>query len=137
MIIKWKRNFKSETYDVVGIQGNCSKICWSISDLTLDFSWYGNVIARCLNTDSWEIGTCTILDRIHAKIGDRNLCILRGLVTIERDEDDRLESQDVRGWWVARDISGRDTGITTWWKDLVLCWFDSHVYGSFLFHLVA
>ena len=31
MIIKLKCSFKSETYNVMGIQGNCSKICWSIT----------------------------------------------------------------------------------------------------------
>ena len=49
----------------------------------------------------WETRTCTILDRIHAKVGDRNLCILGGLFTIEIDGSEGLVSRDVCGWWVA------------------------------------
>ena len=37
-------------------------------------------------------------DRIHAKVGDRLLCILGGLFTIEIDGDDKLVSRDVCGW---------------------------------------
>ena len=54
-----------------------------------------------------------VLDQIHAKVGDRNLCILGGLFAIKIDEDDRLVSRDVWGGWVARAISGRAIGITT------------------------
>ena len=39
----------------------------------------------------------------------------------DRDGDDRLESRDVRGWWVAKGNFGRATEITTGWEDLVLC----------------
>ena len=39
-----------------------------------------------------------VLDRIHAKVRDRNLCLLGGLFTIEIDENDRLVSRDVCGW---------------------------------------
>ena len=53
------------------------------------------------------------MDRMHAKVGDRNLCILEGLFTIEIDGDDKLVSQNVRDWWVTRDIFGRATRITT------------------------
>ena len=31
----------------------------------------------------------------------------------DRDEDDRLVSQDIWGWWVAKDISESATGIIT------------------------
>ena len=55
----------------------------------------------------------------------------------DRDGDDRLVSQDVRGWWVTRGISRRAIGITTWGGNRVLCWFNSQVYRSFLFLLVA
>ena len=43
----------------------------------------------------------------------------------DRGGDDRLVFRDVRGWWVARGISGRATKITTGQGDLVLCLFDS------------
>ena len=39
----------------------------------------------------------------------------------DRDGDDRLESRDACGWWVARGNSKRATEITTGWGDLVLC----------------
>ena len=107
------------------------------SVLAPDCPWWGNVLIGLLNIDRWETRTCTILDWIHAKVGDRNLYILGGLFTIEIDGDDRLVSQDVCGWWVAGAISGRATKITTWRGDLVLCWFDSQVSGLFLFHLVT
>ena len=60
----------------------------------------------------YRLGEKKVLNRIHAKVGDKNLCILGGLITIEIDGDDRLVSQDVCGWWVARAISGRATRIT-------------------------
>ena len=39
----------------------------------------------------------------------------------DRDGDDRLVSQDVCGWWVARGIFERATEIITGREDLVLC----------------
>ena len=61
----------------------------------------------------YRLGERKVMNQIHAKVGDRNLCILGGLITIEIDRDDRLVSRDVCGWWLARDISGIATGITT------------------------
>ena len=60
-----------------------------------------------------KLGKRKLLDRIHAKVEDKNLCILGGLFTIEIDGDDRIVSRDVCGWWVAEAISGRATRITT------------------------
>ena len=55
-----------------------------------------------------------ILDGIHAK-GGRKKLVYSGRIIYhrDRDEDDRLVSQDVRGWWVVGGISGRATRITT------------------------
>ena len=63
----------------------------------------------------YKLNERKVLDRIHAKVGDRNLCILGGLFTIEIDGDDRLISRDVFDWWVAGAISGesyRDNHLT-------------------------
>ena len=49
------------------------------------------------------------------------LYILGGLFTINRDEDDKLVSRDIFGWWVAGGISRRATGIITCRGNLVLC----------------
>ena len=71
--------------------------------------------------------------------GGRQELVLSGNIIYHRDRDGakRLVSWDIRGWWVARAISEKATWITTWQIGLVLWWFDSQVYGSFLFHLVA
>ena len=61
------------------------------------------------------------MDQIHSKVGDRNLCILRGLFPIEIDENDRLVYRDICDWWVAGAIFRRATEITTSLEDLVLC----------------
>ena len=55
------------------------------------------MIACWLNTESVKTGTCTILDQIHAKVGDRYLYILGGLFTIKIDGDVKLVSGDVCG----------------------------------------
>ena len=97
----------------------------------------GNLITYRVNIDSMRDKNLCILGWVHAKVGDRYLCTLEGLFTIEIDRDDRLVSRDVHSWWVDWGIFGRATGITTWRRDLGLCLFDSQIYGSFLFHLVA
>ena len=61
----------------------------------------------------YRLGERKVLDRIHAKVGDRNLYILGGLITIEIDGDNEIVSRDVCGWWVAKAISRRATRITT------------------------
>ena len=66
-----------------------------------------------LNTNLVRYKNLCDPDQMHTKAGDKNLCILGGLFTVESDGVDRLVSQDVRGWWVARGIFGRATGITT------------------------
>ena len=47
--------------------------------------------------------------------GGRNELVHSGRIVYhrDRDEDDRLASQDVNSWWVARGISRRATRITT------------------------
>ena len=62
----------------------------------------------------YRLGERKILNRIHAKVGDRNSCTLGGLFTIKVEMgDDRLASQDVYGWWIAGGISKRAIGIST------------------------
>ena len=61
----------------------------------------------------YRLGERKNLDQIHAKVEDMNLCILGGLFSIKSDGDDRLTSQDIRGWWVTRGIFRRTTGITS------------------------
>ena len=66
-----------------------------------------------LNTVSVRDMNLCIPDRIHANVGDRNLYVLGGLVTIESDRDNRLASHDIRDWSVAKGNSKRATRITT------------------------
>ena len=47
------------------------------------------------------------MDRIHAKVGDRNSMYFGRIIYHRgRDGDDKLASQDVNGGWVAGGISG-------------------------------
>ena len=72
------------------------------------------LIGKCIHWFiEYRLGERKVLNRIHAKVGDRNLWILEGLLTIEIDGDDALVSRAVCGWWVVGAISGRATGITT------------------------
>ena len=50
------------------------------SDLTLDFSWTRDVVAWFI---MYKLGERKLLDWIHAKVGDKNSCILGGLFTIK------------------------------------------------------
>ena len=155
MITKWKCDFKKKRdlqrsvhLRMIAVQffgsspwarivARLKALVFCCSDLTLDSSWTEMWSPDLLNTDSMKDRNLCILDWIHAKVGYRNLCTLGGLSTIEIDENDKLVSWDVCGWWVARAISERATEITTWQGDLVLCWFDSQVCGSFLFYLIV
>ena len=104
------------------------------SGLMLDSSWPGDMVTWLVE---YRLSKKKLLDQIHAKLGDRHLCILGGLSTIEIYKDYRLVSQDFYSCWVVEGISEKVTEITTWQGDLVLYWFDSQVYGLFLFHLIA
>ena len=90
---------KNETYDIVDIQVNYSKICWSISLMwdsgqTLNLEYLLQSCGTRLFL-MWECGhqfveyrlgeriLRKVLDQIHAKMGDRISCILGGLITIE------------------------------------------------------
>ena len=88
------------------------------------FSLYGSVIDYLLCTDSmrenFEQNTCK---------GGRQELEHSGKIIYHwgRDEDDKLASQSVSGWWVVGGTSKKATGITNWRGDLMLCWFDSQV----------
>ena len=75
---------------------NCSKICWSTTlmwgngqafDLEYSLQWFDTRLFLACKCDrlsiEYRLGKKKILDRIHARVGDRNLCILGGLFTIE------------------------------------------------------
>ena len=79
---------------------------WTLSNWKLDH--------LLVNTDSVKDRNLCILCWIHAEVGDRNLCILGGTIHHrDKDGDDRLESRDVHGWWVAGGNFERATRITT------------------------
>ena len=66
-----------------GIVAMLEALVSSYNDLVLDSSWTGDVVTWLLNIDLVRDKDLYILDRIHKKVGDRNLCILGGLFTIE------------------------------------------------------
>ena len=69
-----------------------------------------------------------ILDPGHAKVGGHELVLYKRIIHHwGRDGDDRLVPRDIRGWGVAGDNFRRATEITSWRRDLVLCYFDSQV----------
>ena len=108
------------------------------SELTLDYSWIEDVVTWFVDIDSVRNNNLYNSGLNICKGGRQILVYFRKIIYHrDRDGNDRLVSRDVRGWWVARGISRKATGITTGRGDLVPCWFDSQVYGSFLFHLVT
>ena len=118
----------------------CSELTLVVycSELTLDCSWTRNMVTWFMDTDSmWDVNLCNFGPNTCSS--GRQIPVHSGRIIYHRDRvgDDRLVSWDVCGWWVARGISRRATRMTIGWGDLVLCWFDSQVYGAFLFHLVA
>ena len=67
-----------------GIVPRLEALVFCCNDLTVDSSWTEMWSLDLLNTYSVRDRNLYILDWIHAKGGDKNLCILGGLSTIDR-----------------------------------------------------